>query len=373
MLRKKKRILIFDRNDSGKYAGGDTIQIHAIVSYLKRLGCYTQVTSNPLYNLEPFDYIIIFNLTRPYEAYMYAKAALRYNKPYIVFPVYWDLDSLKMEEVISGRFLLKKLLPTKFIWVLRAFSFYRGNKCIIKKLLIKRAELFRVKKLISYVLNNSLFICPNSNAELMHLKNSFTDVDFNEKAKVVYNGINLKDIKKLKENRYNFLLPEKFICCVGGIGPRKNQLNLIRAANITKIPLVIIGSASKGNERYEAKVKQLADEHVIFINHISQSDVFNILSKASGHIQPSYIETPGLASLEAAALGCNIGVSDVGPVREYFGEEAYYCNPYSVESIVSCLTKLYNADTELQHKIKGYIQRFDWDNVLSVMGRLIDD
>ena len=48
---------------------------------------------------------------------------------------------------------------------------------------------------------------------------------------------------------------------------------------------------------------------------------------------PSWRETPGLVSLEAAAVGCPVVTTSVGSTREYFGAEALYCDPWSRASI----------------------------------------
>ena len=44
-------------------------------------------------------------------------------------------------------------------------------------------------------------------------------------------------------------------------------------------------------------------------------------------------ETPGLASLEAALCGCTLVVTPGGCTREYFEDEAEYCEPDDVDSI----------------------------------------
>jgi glycosyltransferase involved in cell wall biosynthesis len=51
------------------------------------------------------------------------------------------------------------------------------------------------------------------------------------------------------------------------------------------------------------------------------------------HILPSWRETPGLASLEAAAAGCRVVSTTIGSAREYFGAEAGYCHPADQRSI----------------------------------------
>jgi glycosyltransferase involved in cell wall biosynthesis len=47
----------------------------------------------------------------------------------------------------------------------------------------------------------------------------------------------------------------------------------------------------------------------------------------------SWFETTGLSSLEAAAMHCNIVITEKGDTREYFGDDGFYCEPESPESI----------------------------------------
>ena len=49
------------------------------------------------------------------------------------------------------------------------------------------------------------------------------------------------------------------------------------------------------------------------------------------------METPGLSSLEAAAMGKNIVVTTKGDTYDYFEDYAFYCEPDDIESIKNAL------------------------------------
>ena len=57
------------------------------------------------------------------------------------------------------------------------------------------------------------------------------------------------------------------------------------------------------------------------------------LFESEGAYPTSWFETTGLSSLEAAALGCNIVITNKGDTKEYFGDQAWYCDPSSPDSI----------------------------------------
>lgn len=362
-----KSICMFQRRDSDQFPGGDSIQIKAICGFLQRQGHEVKIAQNWNEDLTPFDVVLIFNLTRPIEAYLQAKQALRYSKPYIVFSVYWNLDSLQMKSGLNG--LAKMLLPDFVKSFIRFYKYKRQKVAQGQTLSLK--EFSNSTKMIREVLQHAVFICPNSLAEQQHVINHFQlNESIQSKMRVICNGIDTMALKASLGEDVPIELPESFICCVGGIGPRKNQLQLVQAAQLAGIPLVIVGKASPGAESYYRDVLAVSGKHVKIISNVPQAIVFGIMRRSSGHIQPSYIETPGLASLEAGSLGCPIGVSEVAPVREYFGEYALYCDPSSVESIAKCMKELFlsPASEQLSRHIN---KNYDWNNVLIPLEQLI--
>ncbi|GAA4828618.1 glycosyltransferase [Paenibacillus vulneris] len=365
-MNSKGNIVLFNRTDAGITPGGDTVQIYAIAKYLKSINYNVVVTNDLKYDLSDVDTVFIFNLQRPYEAYLQAKAAIQKNIPYIFFPIYWDIDKLNMDEIKSFKSIIKFVLPTKMNSYLRGYRFYKNNKKLVDFL-----DIINFHKLALFILEHAKFICPNSNAEKIHLIQKFQIEHLESKIFVILNGIDVQALISQKIESINVELPEKFICCIGGIGPRKNQLNLVRAANKTKINLLILGRTSTGAEEYAKKVKEISNKNIHFIDYVDQQTAFYILNRSIGHIQPSYIETPGLASLEAAALGCPIVVSDVPPVKEYFGDFALYCNPSSVNSITDSLLQL-SQKTRNNSMSHNFQKNYEWNHILESLKNLLE-
>ncbi len=369
-----KKILIFDRMDSKKFPGGDTVQISAIANYLKEKGHDVKITSDLFTDLTDMDVVFIFNLTNPIEAYLQAKIANKYEKPFILFPVYWNLDELKIP-YWSYKSILKNILPNWVKSLIRSLNFGFSHKAILKKLKISNFQFCSSRKMTQYTLDHAKYVCPNSEAELNYLLSEFPIEGLKEKCRIVFNGVDYKKVKdSLSYNeRLKTDLPERYICCIGGIGPRKNQLNLVKAFNgFSNTSLLIIGRVARKHETYFEKVKRVAGKNVIFLDHVPQHEVFKIMANSIGHIQPSYIETPGLASLEAASLGRPIVVSDVPPVKEYFQKDALYCNPYEIKSIRRCIEKLIAMPTQSNKKLQDNIRdQYDWSVVLKKIDSLL--
>jgi glycosyltransferase involved in cell wall biosynthesis len=72
------------------------------------------------------------------------------------------------------------------------------------------------------------------------------------------------------------------------------------------------------------------------------------------------METPGLSSLEAAAMDCNLVITEKGDTREYFGNEAFYCEPDDITSIRKAIDDAYIAipSAELKDRINN---NFHWE------------
>ncbi|NJN99630.1 MAG: glycosyltransferase [Anaerolineales bacterium] len=120
-----------------------------------------------------------------------------------------------------------------------------------------------------------------------------------------------------------------FVLEVGVISPVKNQLGLIEALYDLPVPLVFIGQPVAAMPEYAEMCRQRGAQrgNVIFIDRMPHEELPGIYALAAVHALPSWRETPGLASLEAAAAGCRIVTTSIGSTYDYFGDHAWYCYP----------------------------------------------
>jgi glycosyltransferase involved in cell wall biosynthesis len=72
------------------------------------------------------------------------------------------------------------------------------------------------------------------------------------------------------------------------------------------------------------------------------------------------METPGLSSLEAAVMGCNIVVTKKGDTEDYFEDYAYYCEPDDVNSIRNAIDRAFESpfNPKLKDKI---LEKYTWE------------
>jgi glycosyltransferase involved in cell wall biosynthesis len=146
---------------------------------------------------------------------------------------------------------------------------------------------------------------------------------------------------------------------VARIEGRKNQLNLVRAMQGLPWPLVLAGKPAPNHLNFFEQVKREAGSNVHFPGQIDHALLPALYKAARVHVLVSWMETPGLSSLEAAAMGCDLVVTDRGDTNEYFGDFAHYCEPDSVESIRNAILEAYRkpADTRLREHV---LDKFTW-------------
>ncbi len=118
----------------------------------------------------------------------------------------------------------------------------------------------------------------------------------------------------------------RFVLYVGRIEPRKNQLGLIRAMQGTGVPIVLVGDAVPGHQRYWQACCDEADGSVYFFPRIDHDDpLLGSAYAACGCLAlTGWYETPGLAAIEAAMTGTPLVLPREGSADEYFGSDAVY-------------------------------------------------
>lgn len=144
-----------------------------------------------------------------------------------------------------------------------------------------------------------------------------------------------------------------FVISVGHIEGRKNQLMLLYALRGTGLPIVLVGAPHRSDPAYFDLCRQYAPEGTVFISQLSQPELASAFAAARVHALPSWTEGASLAGIEAAMAGCNIVVGDRAGELEYYGEEAFYCNPASVSSIRAAVERAFRAvDPERRERIR---------------------
>jgi glycosyltransferase involved in cell wall biosynthesis len=311
-------------------AGGDTVQIEQTARQLMALGIEVDILrSVDVIPYEKYDLLHFFGIPRPGDMVYHSKLA---KKPFVVstiFCTYGDYYKHNREG-IGAIFAGLSADSMEYFKTIARWLVGKDHRPSINYLLTGQ------RKSIIEVLKTANFILPNSQSELDRLKESYTP---NVKPIIVTNGINPEKFP------YNPAIPKdnRLVICVGRIENRKNQLNLIKALNNTKYQLVLIGAPSANQNKYYQQCRAEAGPNVTFLDRVPHDELVKYYQLAKVHVLASWFETTGLSSLEAAIMRCNIVITEKGDTREYFGDDAFYCDPENADSITAAVEQASEA------------------------------
>ena len=355
------RVLMQSRKNFNTLAGGDTVQLTKTREQLEKLGVEVDISLEWDPDLSKYDLVHLSNVTRIQETYLQIKNAKRQKKPVVLSTIFWPMENFEKKGQIGIRKLLNEKLSIDNIERCKAFARYIKDK---EARDISTRNLISVgyTKMQKSVIENTDVFLPNSEIEMEKLCETFNFST--ENYVVVPNGIDAG----IAKSRLDLPESEEFqsfkdaIICVGRIETRKNQLALVKALDQSDYKLVLVGAVSSNHQKYFEEIQGYISKNPKFcyIPYVENEKIYQLYRVCKVSALPSWLDTPGLVSLEAAAMGCNLAISSRGSTGEYFGEEAFYCEPDDLESIRKAVDKAYQKkdSKKLQEKI---FRKYTWE------------
>jgi glycosyltransferase involved in cell wall biosynthesis len=279
--------------------GGGEVQLLALTGSLPEVGVDARIWRPWEESLADCDCLHLFG-SEP-EHLTVVAAARRQGIPVVLSTVAWfDWQSLWREP-----------------WPLRKRLFACGK-------FLARATLPKLPEWRRRLYDAVDLLLPNSQVEARQLQRHFAVPA--EKLHVVPNGADPRFATAdpdLFQKRFGL---DRFVLYPGRIEPRKNQLAFLRSLHGSNIPLVILGDAVPGHERYLNDCHRAADHQVHFVGRLDHADplLASAYAAASCVALCSWYETPGLVALEAGMLGTPLVLPKIGACQEYFGSLAAY-------------------------------------------------
>ncbi len=326
--------------------GGGENQLIQTARHLEELDIPVRLFSGWTDRLETARLLHLFGMSR--EGLELARVARKVGVPVLVSPICWyEPRALAALEAHPAR-----KLASLAAWGLRQ---------ITPVIPSWRRELLR--------LANRLL--PNSRSEATQLVRLFGVA--RERIRIVPNGV-LPSIGLASPDLFRQRWQAgPFVLYVGRIEPRKNTLGLIRAIGPLKMPLVIIGEAPPGHERYGEQCRRAGRDQVVWLGRLDHHDPLLASAYASARVfaLPSWFETPGLGALEAALAGCAIVITPYGSTRDYFGDLVEYARPDRVAEIRRALAKCWDdgPDPRLSRLIAN---QYLWPTVAQITAEVYD-
>jgi glycosyltransferase involved in cell wall biosynthesis len=172
-----------------------------------------------------------------------------------------------------------------------------------------------------------------------------------------------KIFKKLKNPSYPNL-PKKFVLYVGDINYNKNIPVLVRACEIAKMPLVIVGKHAKEVENMDLTHPELIHlqninwQNVIRLGFIPDEDLVKVFNLASVFVQPSFYEGFGFGVVDAFACGTPVIASKTQALVEIAGDVAVFFDPKNPQDLAN---KIRLINKSLVKKGFERVKEFTWE------------
>lgn len=355
------KVLMQTRPGLGGSLTGDVTQVRKTADALQELGIEVRFSDSLEPDPKDADVVHLFSTLQPHYTYLRLRHLKSLGVPVVVSTIYW---SWKPEELRAES--IQRLGRLGF-YASNAFNAARPHLPNAMRYRLQQTDLsFEVQarfydleretsadQMRRYIYECADVLLPNSHREYRFLQDKFgTHNDYVAVPNAVDPAFAGGDADEFEKK---FSLRD-FVMCCAAIQGRKNQIRLIRAADALGLPLVLVGPEEA---RYAARCRATASSNVHFLGQLEGADLRNAFAAARTHALVSFYETPGLASLEAAISDNTIVVSDRGSPREYFGDDAHYCDPVAPDTIEAALKSAW--EDEPSAKLKDRVLReFNW-------------
>jgi glycosyltransferase involved in cell wall biosynthesis len=312
------RALLVMRPDAYDRFGGDTTLVVETARALRALGVEADVVAALTPDPRGYDVAHVFNATQPDVCGPQVDACLSSGTPVALSTVWLDLLEFAGRGCYYHELAKKARDPQALERRFTAMRSRAPESFLSGK---ERARLVRVRNDQTMILRRVHVLLPNSALEARDCmtKLGVRDVPF----VIVPAGASLDAAASWKERRNGIL-------SVGRLEPRKNQTMSALALRELPDDLTFVGAA---HDSYPVDALRSWAPRARFTGRVSDEERTRLFGSALVHVLASWIETVGLASIEAAAGGAQLVVSDRGPEIEYFGGDVEYADPADPESI----------------------------------------
>ena len=167
--------------------------------------------------------------------------------------------------------------------------------------------------------------------------------------------------------RERYELPERFVCCLATIEPRKNIAALIQAFTTSKLPgwgydLVLLGGVGWSSRGMNTLIAQTPG--VRHLGFVKEEDKYAILQSAKLFVYPSLFEGFGMPVLEAMTAGVPVIAGANTSLFELTDGAAWLVGSLSISDIREVLEEMVSDETRrIQYARLGSLRasRYFWE------------
>jgi len=321
--------------------GGQWTQMNKTAEFLRQRGIKVQVRLGCPFSLEKADLVHVFSA----GGIAAARTAKRLGVPLVVSSIFWPEKhywlALEYREFLNS--LEYILLRTRHSALGKFFldERFKGNPLSAYRYHGLVGNVRHAAEVAKGCFNLADHLLPNAEMERLEIERYLGIV---KPYTIVPNAVDSRVFQQRVSSSISRFtrLPRNYLLSVSVISPRKNTLKLIRASNKLGLPLVLAGPPALSSflgRCYYRQCRREAESQVYFLGAVPHEELWGLYARARVHALVSWYETPGLVNLEAAAMQCAIVSTLGGSTREYFGEEAEYCDPANQTSIEEAIAR----------------------------------
>lgn len=341
----KLKILMQMRPNAFTERGGDTVVMEHVRAGLIARGHQVDVDLEGVLPIADYELVQIFNFCQPAVVQAFSERCFEVKKPYVATCMYEDWPAYFAQMMAMTQALGRYVVG--------------GQPAGVWQNLEAQARSVAPASFQdnSFSAMYAEALIASGNYEALSLRH---DYPFTSRIRKYHCGSEISD----EQDDGSLFIKETgikdFVLCVGRLETRKNQLMLLKALEDSPLPLVFLTGGFSYQAEYEQlcrSFKRKGETH--FIGRLDKSVLASAFAAARLHVLPSWQELPGIVSLEAARYGTNVVATDYGTIRDYLGEDAFYCRPDSADSIRQAVQEAYDA--AVPKTLKERAMTFTWD------------
>ncbi|MBC5825478.1 MAG: glycosyltransferase family 4 protein [Candidatus Eremiobacteraeota bacterium] len=341
------RALLVLRPDATERFGGDTVQALRTSRALRSLGVEVAVVETLAPKAAGFDIAHIFGIAQPEVCARQMESCRRYAAAVALSPVWLSRREFFARAWRSERILRKARAEKAARSRLRRLREFPAMRLLSRS---EKKRIVAMERVQAWLLRAADIVLPNSAIE----------------AREYVVGLGAEPVRTRIVR--NAAVEEAFVqwgarrcgvVCGARIESMKNQAMLSLALRGSGVPLTLAGEAY--DAYYLRLCRRWGGPDLQYTGLLSQAQLFQLFARSEIHAMPSWGETAGLASLEAAAGGAKLVVGNRGAEVEYFGDDAEYANPADPDSIRAAVMRAQARPArEAGDSLDRRIRRLSW-------------
>ncbi len=198
------------------------------------------------------------------------------------------------------------------------------------------------------------------------------------KIKINYNGILPKIIGNANNEDVRYILNNPFLLSVSAFYRHKKQDSVIssfiklKKENIEfkNFKLVLVGAIHEKDYFEELTIlSSTSPNDIIFLHDISDNQLEYLYRNCSLYVFLSNFEGFGLTPIEALFHNKHVLLSNIPTLKEIYGENANYVDPYDIDGIVKEMKILLdnNGNVPANIDLHSLYKKFNWSKFVKIL------